>query len=136
MSQTNDRNLPADLRDLQIFLRRSFPDIPSIPLYVDRHYGSWAHEIAFVVVGLPDQASRRRVRALAEAGLRHLGYEIANRGRDVYDVWPDRRDASAHEAIRAVKRFAGVADGSGNDALGATGPREPGRAAGGRTESR
>ena len=89
MSQTNDRSLPTDLRDLGIFLRRRFPEIPSIPLYVESHYGSGPREIAFVVVGLPDQALRRQVRALAEAALRHLGYEIENHGRDVYDVWPE-----------------------------------------------
>ena len=106
MNQTDGWRLPTDLRDLKIFLQRSFPDIPSIPLYAERHYGSRPDEIAFVVVGLPDQALRRKIRALAEAGLRHLGYDVENQGCDVYDVWPDPRKTSAHDTIRAEARFA------------------------------
>ncbi len=132
MSQTNDRSLPTDLRDLRIFLRRRFPEIPSIPLYVESHYGSGPREIAFVVVGLPDQALRRQVRALAEAALRHLGYEIENHGRDVYDVWPDSPEVSAHNTLRAMNRFGGMETaGSGNDAPGAAGYGLPGRSKGG-----
>ena len=105
MSQTNDRSLPTDLRDLRILLRRRFPEIPSIPLYVESHYGSGPREIAFVVVGLPDQALRRQVRALAEAALRHLGYEIENHGRDVSTSRPDSPEVSAHNTLRAMNRF-------------------------------
>lgn len=132
MSQTNDRSLPTDLRDLRTFLRRSFPDIPSIPLYVERHYGSEPREIAFVVVGIPARALRRQVRARAEAALRHLGYEIENQGRDVYEVWPDSGEVSAHDTIRAMTRFGRMETaGSGNDAAGAAGYGLPGRSEGG-----
>jgi hypothetical protein len=132
MNHSDDRSLPADLRDLQIFLERCCPNTPAIPLYVERHYGATPREIAFVVVGLPDQALRRQVRALAEAGLRHLGYEIQNRGSDVFDVWPDPREASAHDMVRAVKRFEHLQGaGSGNVALDAGGSGQPGRSEGG-----
>jgi hypothetical protein len=132
MNQIGDRSLPTDLRDLKIFLQRSFPDISSLPLYVERHYGSGPREIAFVVVGLPDRVLRRQVRAFAEAGLGYLGYEIRNQGRDVYDVWPDSGEVSAHNTLRAMNRFGGMETaGSGNDAPGATGYGLPGRSKGG-----
>lgn len=133
MNYSDDRSLWADLRDLQIFLERSCTGTPAIPLYVERHYGAAPREIAFVVVGLPDHALRRQVRALVEAGLRHLGYEIQNRGSDVFDVWPDPREASAHDIVRAVKRFEDLQGaGSGNDAADRkAGPKLTDRAPGG-----
>jgi hypothetical protein len=99
-------DLQRDLRDVQIYLNRTFADIGWIPFSVDRHYGSREGEIAFVVISLPDRADRRRVRAAAEAALRHLGYTIEPRsGADTYDIAPYMRDVSAHETIRALARF-------------------------------
>jgi hypothetical protein len=132
MNHSDDRSLPADLRDLQILLERSCHDTPAIPLYVERHYGAAPHEVAFVVIALPDQKTRRRVRALAEAGLRHLGYTIQSEGRDVYEVWPRSGEVSAHEAIRALKRFDHMEGaGGGDDTPRAAGAGRLGRAEGG-----
>lgn len=99
-------DLQGDLRDVQIYLNRTFCDIGWIPFSVDRHYGSREGEIAYVVIALSEQADRRRVRARAEAALRHLGYTIEPRsGADVYDVVPYIGNVSAHETIRALGRF-------------------------------
>jgi hypothetical protein len=95
------RRLTKDLRDLRVYLQSRFPDAASIPLYVERHYGAQPFEIACVVIGLPDRALRRQVRARAEAALRHLGYRVENRGCDVYDVWPRQTEMSAHDHLRA-----------------------------------
>jgi hypothetical protein len=106
---TQPWDLQRDLRDVQIYLNRTFSDIGWIPFLVDRHYGSREDEIAFVVIGLSEQAARRRVRARAEAALRHLGYTIEPRsGADVYDVVPYMGDVSAHETIQALARFRGL----------------------------
>jgi hypothetical protein len=106
-SQPRLPDLQADLRDCQIYLQRIFPEIKRIPLSADRHYGSRDNEIAYVVIHLPEQALRRRVRAQAEAALKHLGYKIEPRSSaDVYDVWPDGSVPSAHEIVRALARFA------------------------------
>jgi hypothetical protein len=96
------RRLTKDLRDLRVYLQSRFPDAASIPLYVERHYGAQPFEIACVVIGLPDRALRRQVRARAEAALRHLGYRVENRGCDVYDVWPRQTEMSAHDHLRAL----------------------------------
>jgi hypothetical protein len=76
---------------------------------VDRHYGAPDDEIANVLINLPDRAQRRRIRAAAEAALKHLGYRIAPQiGFDVHDVRPDPTAASAHEAVRVLQRFDGL----------------------------
>ncbi len=86
-----------------------FRDVGRIPFSVDRHHRSGDGEIAYVVVALCEQAVRRRVRARAEAALRHLGYTIEPRtGADVYDVAPCMGDVSAHETVRALARFKGL----------------------------
>jgi hypothetical protein len=107
-------DLQSDLRDVQIYLNRTFRDIGWIPFSVDRHYGSREDEIAYVVIALSEQVVRRHVRSQAEAALRHLGYKIEPlSGADVYDVVPYMgENVSAHETIQALARFKGLANPS------------------------
>jgi hypothetical protein len=122
------RRLTRDLRDLRVYLQSRFPDAAPIPLYVERHYGAQPFKIACVVIGLPDRALRRQVRARAEAALHHLGYRVENRGCDVYDLWPCQTEMSAHDHLRALARFRGL----GSEATGD--PGAAGNGAGGGPE--
>jgi hypothetical protein len=109
-SESDAWDLQGDLRDVQIYLDRSFRDIGRIPFAVNRHYASREDEIACEMIALfSERGDWQRVQARAEAALRHLGYKIERRGAaDVYDVKPYMVDVSAHEIVRALARFNGL----------------------------
>lgn len=99
------RDLQTDLRDVQIFIRSAFEGPICIELH--RHYGSKSNEIAYVVIDVTDVERRRLIQTRAEVAFRHMGYVVAPRpGSDVYEVLPRGGELSAHDAIRALARFA------------------------------
>jgi hypothetical protein len=85
---------------------KEVPGSAPICLTIHRHYGSETDEIAYLVVEVDHQETRRRIRSDGEAALRHIGYRFAPRpGADVYDVMPYTDRLSAHETVRALARF-------------------------------
>jgi hypothetical protein len=100
------QDIQADLQDVRLHLERKFPDRAPICLTIHRHYGSEADEIAYLIVEVDHQETRRRIRRAGEAALRQIGYRFAPRpGADVYDVMPYTDRLSAHETVRALARF-------------------------------
>jgi hypothetical protein len=100
------QEIGGDLQDVRLYLERRFPDQAPIHIRLLRHYGSRADEIAYLVVLIDRQEDRRRVRAAGEVALGHIGYLFApHPGADVYDLAPSTDDRSAHETIRALRRF-------------------------------
>jgi hypothetical protein len=100
------RAIGEDLQHVQLFLDRKYQDQAPIRIGLQRHYGSEPEEVAYLIVFIDDRADRRRVRSVGEAALCHISYRFAPRpGADVFDVRPWTGDLSAHEAMRALRRF-------------------------------
>jgi hypothetical protein len=103
------RGIGEDLQHVQLYLERKFQDQAPIRIGLQRHYGSEPEEIAYLIVFIDDREDRRRVRAVGEAALCHIGYRFAPRpGDDVFDARPWAGDLSSHEVIRALRRFDGL----------------------------
>jgi hypothetical protein len=105
MHDTEDRR-PRHLGWIETKLRSENPDLATLRLLAQSHYGPLDRVAYIEVHGVcDDRERRRRIRREAGDWLVRLGYDIAlEPGRDVHEVCPVR-PASAHEAMQFLRNL-------------------------------
>ncbi|MCR8827884.1 hypothetical protein [Pseudosulfitobacter koreensis] len=98
--------LKLDICDVTLWIRQKFR-LPSVHVWVDRHYVHRGKDISGVTVILSPALPDPLTTAAREAFLA-LGYDIEDTGADIYGHPPCDGFHSRHEAIHAFGRIESV----------------------------
>ncbi|WP_375176064.1 hypothetical protein [Pseudooceanicola sp.] len=99
----NHFGLEQDICDITLWLVEKFK-VPSVHLWVDRHYVHEGRQIAGVTAMMFHRTPNRLTPAAYDA-FRALGYEIEDTGADIYAHEICDGKHSRHEALKAFGRI-------------------------------